>query len=711
MRKSNPKVILITIGLFLFVALIIGNVGYVALAKKHLRTGTDIIAFQQNKALEEVEEIGKRGTIYDRNGEVIAQDIERYQIYLVLDKSLVDVASKNPLYVTDIKKTAEVLNKHTGIPIEDATALLSNPEAKQVEIGTYGKSLTKETKEAIEKEELPGIRFKQVMERVYPSGYFMSNILGFARYNSEKGRIVGEMGLEAYLDEYLKGENGLKQYTIGKYGQIIPGQEKTIKLVKNGNDVHLTIDKNIQSALESLLKEEDNIERWAVVMNAKTGELLAGGSSTGFDLNKKDIKSYTNMIADVSYEPGSVAKVFTYATAIDTNNLDESKTVASGSFYVGLDDYGNPIRLPSSAGSINTIKDAFNANYGYITYKQGLAYSTNTTAVDLLVNHIKSKTYVEYLDKFKLYEDIGVQGISSVAGFKNTSGPLEIVNTAFGQGSSTTALNLVQGFSAIVNNGIMSKPYIIDYVVDPYTNKKAIENKPVHTEVLKSSTAEKMNEYLRAPVEEDYGTVRHYRLNDIKILGKSGTAELVIDGRYSDNIFINSVMLAAPADNPEIIMYYAQKSNVFDRPKYDKVKSTLKVALDKLLINNNSKVDQNKDFTVTNMPNLINHTLDYATSRLENSHINQIIIGNGNTVIKQYPLENEILVNDRKVFVYTGGAIVMPDMSGWSYKEVVAFSRLSGIGIQIKGSGQVVSQNVPSNTTINSDSQIEVELK
>lgn len=711
MRKSNPKVILITVGLFLFVVLIVVNVGYIALAKKHLRTGTDIIAFQQNKALEEVEEIGKRGTIYDRNGEVIAQDIERYQIYLVLDKSLVDVATKNPLYVTDIKKTAEVLNKHTGIPSEDAVALLSNPDAKQVEIGTYGKALTKEVKEAIEKEELPGIRFKQVMERVYPSGYFMSNILGFARYNSEQDRIVGEMGLEAYLDDYLKGENGLKQYTIGKYGQIIPGQEKTIKLVKNGNDVHLTIDKNIQSAVESMLKEDDEIERWAVVMNAKTGELLGAGSSTGFDLNKKDIKSYTNMIADVSYEPGSVAKVFTYATAMDTDNLDDQKTVASGSFYVGLDDDGNPIRLPSSGGSINTIKDAFNANYGYITYKQGLAYSTNTTAVDLLVNHIKTKTYLEYLDKFKLYEDVDVQGITSVVGLKNTSGPLEIVNTAFGQGSSTTALNLVQGFSAIVNNGIMSKPYIISSVIDPYTNKKTIENKPVHTEVLKSSTAEKMNEYLRAPVEEDYGTVRHYRLNDIKILGKSGTAELVIDGRYSDSIFINSVILAAPADNPEIILYYAQKSSVYDRPKYDKVKSTLKVALDKLLINNKSKVEQNKDFTVTNMPNVINHTLDYVTNRLEKSHINQIVIGNGNSVIKQYPLENETLVNDRKVFIYTGGVVTMPDMNGWSYKEVVAFSRLSGIGIQIKGTGKVVSQNISANTTITSDSQIEVELK
>lgn len=711
MRKSNPKVILITVGLFLFIALIIFNVSYVAIAKKHLRTGTDIIAFQQNKALEEVEEIGKRGTIYDRNGEVIAQDIERYQIFIVLDKNLVDVATKRPLYVTDIEKTSEMLNRHTGIPIEDALNILSNPNAKQVEIGIYGKSLTKDTKEAIEKEELPGIRFKQVMERVYPSGYFMSNILGFARYNSEKGRIVGEMGLEAYLDEYLKGENGLKQYTIGKLGQIIPGKEKTIKLVKNGNDVHLTIDKNIQSALETMLKEEDGIERWSVVMNAKTGELLAAGSSNGFDLNKKDIKSYTNMIADVSYEPGSVAKVFTYATAMDTGNLDDNKKVESGSFYVGLDYDGNPIRLPSSVGSINTIKDAFNANYGYISYKDGLAYSTNTTAVDLLVNHIKSKTFSEYLDRFKLYENIDVQGITSVTGVKNMSGPLEIVNTAFGQGSSTTALNLVQGFSAIVNNGIMSKPYIIDYVLDPYTNKKVIENNPIQTEILQKSTAEKMNEYLRAPVEESYGTVHRYRLNDIKILGKSGTAELVIDGKYSENIFINSVILAAPADNPEIILYYAQKSDVFDRPKYEKIKSTLKVALDNLLIDQKSKVDQNKTFVVTKMPNLINHTLEYATKKLEQSLVNLIKIGDGNSVIKQYPEENDTLVNDRKVFIYSGGAVMMPDMTGWSYKEVVAFSRLSGIGIQIKGSGKVVSQNISTNTTISQDSQIEVELK
>lgn len=710
MKKSNPKVILIALGLFLFILIIAMNVGYVTLAKKHLRTGVNILDFQKNKALAEVVEMGKRGTIYDRNNEVIAQDIERYQIFLVLDKNLVSVVDKIPLHVVDIEKTADVLNKHLGIPKEEAIKILSQSELKQVEIGEYGKKISKETKEAIEAEELPGVRFKQVLDRVYPSGHFSSNILGFARYNGKEDRIVGEMGLEAYLDDYLKGSDGLKRYKIGKHGQIIPGEEETVRVAQNGNDVHLTLDSNIQSSLETMLHEDTSIDRWAVVMNAKTGELLAAGNSRDFDLNKKDIKNYNNIVADVSYEPGSISKVFTYSAAFDTDNVDESLQIETGKFYVGLKD-GVPYRASSSEDAINVIKDA-TAHGEYVSYKKGIALSTNTTAIDLLVNHMKRNIFLDYLDKFELYKNIEIEGINSVAGVQNTKGPLEMVNTAFGQGSTTTAMNIVQGFSAIVNNGIMSKPYIIDYVIDPKTKEKKKETVQVHKEILKKSTAEKMNDYLRAPIEEPYGTGYMYRLNDVKILGKTGTAEIVVNGRYSDDTYIKSVMIAAPASDPEVIIYYAQKSGLYYPMKADRIKDLVKISLDTLSIEakKEEKAGETSDFNVSTMPNFINHSLNFIEEDLQKMHVEVIKIGDGERVIAQYPNINDDVPSKRKVYLYTGGAIVMPDMKDWTYKEIVQFSRISGIGISIKGSGLVKKQNIAPKSTINKESDIVVEL-
>lgn len=711
MKKSNPKVIIITVGLFLFIAIIILNVFYISMTKKHLRTGIDVIEFQKNKALFTVVEKARRGTIYDRNGEVIAQDIERYQLYIVLDESLKEVVTKKPLYVVDKEKTATVLNQHLGIPVEEALKYMNRKDAKQVEIGVYGKSLSKETKEALEKTALPGLRFTQVLERVYPTGKFASNILGFARYNTEKNRIVGEMGIEQYLDNYLVGEDGLKEYKVGKNGQVIPGQEKVLKSVRHGNDAYLTIDKNIQEALENVVEEDDKLDRWIVVANAKTGEILGVATSTGFDLNKKNITKYTNVVADTSYEPGSTIKVFTYAAAIDNNTFPEDKGFVTGPYHVGYNGQGEIVRINSEKNAINTIYDAQKKQYGTVNLKEALARSLNTVTTELLVSHLKFKPFTQYFDKFQLYENLKIPGINTVAGIRNFKGPIEMINTAFGQGSSTTALNIVQAFSGVLNKGVMSKPYIIDFVVNPTTSEKLYQNTPVKTQILKQSTADKMIEYLKEPMNPEYGTARGYRLSDINVIGKTGTGEFVIDGKYSKNTFIYSTILAAPAENPEIILYYAQKTPTTTQMNREKIKSALRLALDTLKTDKQLVLQNKKEFKIQPMQNFVNHTIKYATERANKISNNVQVIGSGESVIAQYPSQSEEIISNRKIFLFAGGIIRMPNMQGWTYKDVATFSRLSGLGITIKGSGSVVKQNIPQNTTLDQKSDIIVELK
>lgn len=708
------------------VALVVSNVLFTMVTHEHFRSGKDIRAYSKDSNYVKEEIVANRGSIYDRNKEVIAQDIDAYDLVAIVDKNRVN-ASDNAAYVKDIKGTCEALAPILNVEADKLEPFLLDAQKKglyQTEFSQYGKTLTAQQKEDIEKLGLSGIEFKCSTDRVYPVGVFASQLVGFAQYNYDQEKIMGVTGIEQIYDEQLSGKNGEVAYLKDSDGDYLPKTKKYLKTAENGKDIYLTIDKNVQSTLEKALQDtmESNKAQaaWGVVMEAKTGKILAQAGYPTYDLNKRDkIDNEYNTPSQTAFEPGSVIKPFVYAGAMEEGVYNGQATFRSKQASVALDANGNIVQVaPGSPNSIITVNDALGKDYGVINYDEGLIRSTNTAMVNLLTTTYNVDKNIEYMKKFGFFEKVGIDGMYEASGVLNTNYPSDKITLGFGQSSTVTSYQLLQGYSALFGDGTMVKPYVVDKIVNPNTGETEYKGKTERSEqIVSPQTTAQLQALMKRIVSEPYGTAHHYAMNDVQLMAKTGTGEISIDGAYSRSIFTSSIMAAAPADNPEIIVYYAFQSSNISSYNTSYFQDVVREGL--LAVDGYGKASENTttsapvaNFKVFEMPQLVNHSITYAKEKLEAHTNNVVYIGDGNTVISQYPNSTNQTISSQKVFLLTDGSnITMPNMSGWTRKDVQMFAKLTGINITINGSGSVNTQSVPANTTINEDSKITVELK
>lgn len=300
-RRSNRTLAGLLIIMMVIATLILSNVLFTMVTQKHFRSGVNVKDFKEPDISNTTVLKGNRGTIYDRGGEVIAQDEDTYTLVAILDKSRKGIGNV-PAYVKNVDKTARLLAPKLDMKEDSIRDILQNAidnKQYQTELGTKGKNLSKSVKESIEALELPGITFTKSVERSYPTGTFASHLIGYAQYNEQSGQIEGQMGLEKSLNTFLQGEDGIEVYQKDANGNILPGTKYTKKYAKNGNDVYLTLDRNVQLALQSSLKKtmkEVKADRgWGLVMEVETGKVLGWAGLPSFDLNKRDIKDYLDV--------------------------------------------------------------------------------------------------------------------------------------------------------------------------------------------------------------------------------------------------------------------------------------------------------------------------------------------------------------------------------------------------------------------------------
>ncbi len=270
-----------------------------------------------------------RGTIYDQNGHVLAQDANSYKLVAEL---------KGAKPVEDKEDTAK---KIAGVLGKDEKKILDtlNKEGRsQVEFGNLGKGLTKEQKEQIEALKLPGISFITENARVYPNGDFASYVVGYAKPD-DKGIAVGRFGLEKSLDKYLGAANGKVAYTGDRKGVSLDGGKVNVKAPKNGDNVYLTLDQRIQSYLEDAMKEASKHYEpeslIGIVADPKTGKILAMSSKPSYDPNQEINEYYYNDAIANAFEPGSTMKIFTLAAAINEGVYKGQDYYQSGTYQVG----------------------------------------------------------------------------------------------------------------------------------------------------------------------------------------------------------------------------------------------------------------------------------------------------------------------------------------------------------------------------------------
>lgn len=723
-RRKPKTVSTIMIVTLVTIMLLVTDVFCVAIGKTHPNSGTDLNPYVDSSNTVVDYTKAMRGNLYDRNGNVIAQDTRTYNIICILDESRPSIDGEIS-YVKDKETTASALSKILMIDYDKVLDLL-NQDVYQTELGNAGRNLSKNTKDEIEALQLPGIEFTDSIQRLYPNHTFASNLIGYA-IADERGSTVGQMGLELYLDSYLCGQDGKRVYQVDKNGYVLPGmKEENISSV-NGNDVYLTLDVSIQQALETAFKETEEkfnaTSVWGGVMELDTGKVVAWGQSPSFDPNSlENITNYNNIGSQSAYEPGSTMKTFVWAAAINEGKYDGSALADGNEFCWTSDADNNPSKTSQDNAMGACIYNANRKKWGTVTLDDGLVYSLNSVAATIETEVITPAIYEQYLDDFGFFQKVDIDGLPESEGIKQFTWPADKLSLSYGQGSTVTMLQMFQAYSAIFSDGSMVKPYFVESIRDPYDSSNVIYQ--AETEVtgnpITEESAKKIQSILYEVVNRSDGAARFFKIPECELIGKTGTAEVAgTDGKYESGRNIASVMLAMPADDPKVLVYYAfDAAYTVEMATYTEPQKSLlrKIAQVYGFSQDDSSVavvttDENADVELveTSMPSLLNHTVEYARNQLEGSNIQLIVLGGGNNVIDQYPKTSDTLTSGDRVFLLTdSNSFEMPDLTGWTRKDVAALWSITGFGFELSGEGVVTSQSVPSGTTVTKGTVIQV---
>ncbi|KRG09916.1 penicillin-binding protein [Staphylococcus sp. NAM3COL9] len=704
-KQSKIGAVLLVLGFGLLFFTLVLRYSYIMLTGHS--SGEDLIMKANEKYLVQNQEQPERGKIYDRNGKVLAEDVERYKVVAIVDEKASE-GSKKPKHVTNKKETAKKLATVVDMSEEDIEKRLDNKKAFQVEFGQKGSDLTYQEKEKIEKMNLPGVTLYPETERFYPNGNFASHLIGIAQKNPDTGELSGAMGVEKIFDSYLSGQKGALSYIHDIWGYIAPNTKKE-KAPQRGDDVHLTLDSNIQvfveEALDGMVEHYKPKDLFAVVMDADTGEILASSQrptfnpETGEDFGKK----WANDLYQNTYEPGSTFKNFGLAAAIEEGKFEPDKKYTA-----------EPREVMGSK-----ISDWNKVGWGEIPMSLGFTYSSNTLMMHLqdLVGSDKMK---EWYGKFGFGESTNGMFDGEATGGIAWDNEAQQKTSAFGQSTTVTPVQMLQAQSAFYNEGNMLKPWFIENVSNPVSNdtffkgKKEIAGKPI-----KKDTAKKVRTEMDKVVNSEKSHAKNYRIDGYDIEGKTGTAQVADpdNGGYADgeNPYFVSFIGDAPKDDPEVVVYagmsLAQKN---DQEAYESgVSKAFKPIMENTLkyLNVGDKNSKDKsDVKYSKVPDVEGQETQKAQDKVNSKSLEPIVIGDGEKITKQsVTADKEVLPNSR-VLILTDGDVTMPNMSGWTKEEVIAFEKLTNTKVTTKGSGFVTEQSITEGQKISEKDKIEVTL-
>ncbi len=698
----------ILVGLFVF-GLIIYRINM--LSSSEIVENVNLQQLASNRTTKQETLYSKRGTIYDVNGDVLAQNVSSYTLIAYLSPSRTG-NSKTPQHVVDVDYTAEQLSTVLDIPKEQIVYYLSK-DAYQVELGSKAKNLSELKKDEIKALNLPGIDFIETQQRSYPYNSLASYVLGYTKKENVKDEngdmveeLVGEMGIEKYFNDELTGTNGMTLFQKDLQGNRIPNTKEITVEAVDGNDVYLTINRHIQLFVEDALTEISNkCDTEFITMmlaDAKTGAILASGTYPTFDPNIKDMTSYLNFNVSAAYEPGSTMKIYSYMAAMEEGVYNGDEKYKSGIF---------------TAKDGTKIGDWKREGWGYITYDQGFAFSSNTAVMNLISKYMDGATLKRYYKKLGFGSETGIELPNEVAGKVNFKYETEILNAGFGQGITTTPIQNVKALTSISNDGILLKPYIVDKIVDHDTGEILYQGGKTEIErVASTKTVQKMKELMRSVVNGDSSnsvTGYYYRVDGYDFIAKTGTAQVAReDGKgYSDTMVTRGLAGMFPGYDPQVIIYLALRSDncspkTIAGPVKDVIKNTSKF----LGIYDEDK-EKTKELDEITVDSYINKEVKSVTSTLASNSISYVVLGDGDKVVAQYPKEGEVINKINKVFLLTNSeTIKMPKIIGYSARDFYSLVNLLKIPYTTDGIGYVSEQSIKEGTVLNKETVLEVKF-
>ena len=505
---------------FLVVFLIVGGRAF----QLQLFQGDRLMRLGQRQHLKEWIVLPKRGAVYDRGNEPLALSLESQSVY-VRPHRLRNLAEANSTLAGILKmKPAEVAQKLAAKkPFVWLKRQVSPVEAEQIQVLR-----------------MDGIGMYLEPTRYYPQGGLAGHLLGFVNRDSE-----GLEGIELKYNDYIRGAAGSSVSERDALGRrvLVEGVEQL--QVPPGSDVHLTIDSPIQHLAEKEL--EGAIHKYrakagvAIVVDPATGEVLALANYPTFDPNKASQQSADqkrNRAVTDSFEPGSTFKTILAAAA-----LEEGVVGKDDLFYCEMGKY-------LYAGRI--IHDTH--PHGWLPFSKILQVSSNI-GFTKVAEKLKKDRYFRYIDKFGFGRVTGLDVPGEVPGLlrrPETWSGIDLATHAFGQGVSTTPMQMVMAYAAIANGGILMRPYVTRKVVSPQ-GEVLVENQPqIVRRVISEKTAKLLSSMLR-DVTNEGGTGTEAKVDGFDVAGKTGTAQKAERGSYSAKKRVSSFIGFVPADNPRLV--------------------------------------------------------------------------------------------------------------------------------------------------------------
>jgi len=477
---------------------------------------------------------GKRGNIYDRNGQLIVGN----QLAPSLAVIPRQIENKNEVanFLADVLNTTPQtilnhLNRNVSVELIKPT----------------GRKLSMDQVERILARNIRGLYLVGDSKRFYPHGSTLAQVLGFTGIDNQ-----GIAGIEFIYDDFLSGQDGSLNIFTDAKGNLMDGMMGIYQGGTRGLDISLTIDLNMQLIVENVVRQAvaryNPDQMMVLVTNVRTGEVLSMASYPTFD--PANYQNYPQEIYNrnlpiwMSFEPGSTFKIMTYAAGLQ-----------EGVFRIE-DQFFDPGYRIVAGTRINDWKPG---GHGLQTFLEVLQNSCNPGFMEI-GERLGAERLFRYIRDFGFGQRTGIDLLGESTGIVfnvDRVGPLELATSAFGQGNSVTPIQLAMAANAAVNGGNLMVPHILRNVQVPGINSVVFEQQPV---VRRQVISPEVSRVVATSLENvtARGTGRGAYVEGFRVGGKTGTAQKVgPDGQYLDNNYILSFLGMAPMNNPEISVYLA----------------------------------------------------------------------------------------------------------------------------------------------------------
>jgi len=586
----------------------------------------------------------ERGVIYDRNGEKLAISI------------MANSVCADPSKIVDPVKTSRQIAEILNLDNETVFKKLST----QKNFSWLVRRIPPEQAAAIESADIEGVFLVKEPKRFYPNGELAAHLLGFVGLDAN-----GLEGVESKYDASLKGKPQMLAWARDAKGKKLFLRVEKNETQKDENiNLVLTIDNRIQYLVETHLKEavldKGAKAGLAIVMDPKTGEILAMANQLGFNPNNIEgltPEKWRNRAITDYFDPGSTFKPFLVAGALEEKIVKESDR-----FFCENGNYKVANRV---------IHEANKKRHGILTVKEILKYSSNIGSAKIAQKMGKEK-FSNYIQNFGFGTKTGIDlpGESSglVRPVKNWV-PVDTAMIGFGQGVSVTAIQLISAVSAIANNGVLMKPYVVRGIADNDNHLVRLYTPTVVRKVISPETAKRLTNMLTEVVGAEDGTGKNARIVNVSVAGKTGTSQKfdAARGVYSSEKVRTSFMGFFPADNPQVAILV-----ILDEPQRDKWGGVASAPVFKKI------AEQILNCFKTN----IRET----------------------PVFEKEKTDKVQLVSAQQTLALPGttesDGTTMPDFSGLTIREAMKRARAESIELKISGNGWAVRQYPPAHTPL-----------